>query len=133
MMMENDPMENEFKVLLSDYAAPIPDDGFAQSVKTRIEKRARLRRFMIGGASLMGGIIAGAQIPKLITLIRPDAAAQSAEMTSLTKSLLPTIPELSLTEISAGLSQGPLWMTIALGVTALSLLWWMSQSALDAL
>lgn len=71
MMMQN-PDDKLFKDLLSDYAAPVAEDGFSDSVLKTIEaetrKVERIRRFSICGASFVGGVIAASQFPALITL-----------------------------------------------------------------
>jgi LPXTG-motif cell wall-anchored protein len=72
MMMQN-PNDNLFKDLLSDYAAPVTDDGFSASVLKIIEaetrKVERIRRFSIYGACFVGGLIAASQFPELIAMI----------------------------------------------------------------
>jgi len=77
MMMQN-PEDTLFKDLLSDYAAPTPDDGFTQSVMSTIDaetirtetiKIERLRRGLIYGSSFVGGAIAATQFPALLKII----------------------------------------------------------------
>ncbi len=83
MMMDNDPMDNELTALLSDYAAPIPDDGFAAKVKAEVAKRARLRRIFIAGSGGLGAIIAAMQLPALYGIISglPAASKLPADLT----------------------------------------------------
>lgn len=84
MMMQN-PEDNLFKDLLSEYVAPIEDDGFTKSVMRSIEyeipSRTTLRRGLIFGACAIGGLIAAFQLPALFELmgqtISPDLASIS--------------------------------------------------------
>lgn len=72
MMMQNSD-DNLFSELLSDYAAPVRDDGFSDAVLRAAgaedRKIERVRRFSIYGASFVGGIIAAIQIPMLVSLV----------------------------------------------------------------
>lgn len=93
MIMQNpdDFLEDSlFKDLLSDYAAPVSEDGFSESVLRHIQderrKVERIRRFSIYGACFIGGIIAASQFPALFSMISklklaapvmPDAGALS--------------------------------------------------------
>lgn len=71
-MMMNQPDDNLFQDLLSDYAAPTVDDGFTQSVMHDIEARSKriekLRRGLIYSACFIGGIIAAIQLPALLNM-----------------------------------------------------------------
>ena len=71
MMMQN-PDDNLFKDLLSDYAAPVAEDGFSESVLKAIDLEARkverIRRVSIYGACFVGGAIAASQFPALIAM-----------------------------------------------------------------
>jgi len=84
-MMMQTPDDNLFKDMLSDYAAPVADDGFSLSVIEAIEaetrKVERIRRFSIYGACFVGGVIAATQLPGLIT------------MTAKIKLAAPSIPD----------------------------------------
>ncbi len=129
MMMENDPMDENLKVLLADYAAPVPDDGFAAAVKTEIAKRKRLRRSLILGSGTIGALIAALQLPALFgwaqglpkTSILPNDVARSVE-----PSMLSTITD-SLTWGSIS----PIMMGAA--IFGLICLWWAGEAALEAL
>ncbi len=59
-----------FKNLLSDYVSDTPDDGFADLVINQLhakaEREARIRRVMLSGACLVGGVIAGLQVKNLL-------------------------------------------------------------------
>ena len=74
-MMIDEPENNEFRELLSDYAQPIDDDGFAahvlaQSPKNKPQQNtALLKNFMLSGATLMATLIAVPQLGKLQQLI----------------------------------------------------------------
>ena len=72
MMMQNSD-DNLFTELLSDYVAPVRDDGFSDAVlkaaSAEGRKIERVRRFSIYGASFVGGIIAAIQIPMLVSLV----------------------------------------------------------------
>lgn len=72
MMMQN-PDNNLFADLLSDYAAPVADDGFSESMMHVIEaetrKIERIRRFSIYSACFIGGAMAASQFPALVAMI----------------------------------------------------------------
>jgi len=75
MMMQNSDDffgDNLFKDLLSDYAAPVAEDGFSDSMLKSIEAKARkverIRRVSIYGACFIGGAIAASQFPALIAI-----------------------------------------------------------------
>ena len=72
-MMMQTPDDNLFQDLLSDYAAPVADDGFTQSVIAQIDrdtiKTERLRRGLIYSACFIGGTIAATQFPALIKIL----------------------------------------------------------------
>jgi len=72
MTMQN-PEDKIFKTLLSDYAAPVEDEGFTQSLMLSIEKSERhapkWRRGVIAGAWAIGGLIAAIQLPALFDLV----------------------------------------------------------------
>lgn len=73
MMMQN-PNDNLFQDLLSDYAAPVADDGFSESVlqaaRANTRKVERIRRISIYGACFIGGTIAASQFPALLAMAR---------------------------------------------------------------
>jgi len=73
MMMMTQPDDNVFQDVLSDYAAPVADDGFTQSIMRGIDAESQrtqnLRRGLIYGACFVGGMIAATQLPGLMTLI----------------------------------------------------------------
>ncbi|WP_017931649.1 hypothetical protein [Robiginitomaculum antarcticum] len=128
MMMDNDPLNESLKALLSDYAAPIPDDGFAALVKDRIGRRTKLRRALLAGASLSGGIIAGMQIPKLI-----DLAVGASKRGPLANAALPDLPSLSFSHIVDGLAQSAGTPMLMIAATGICLLWWLGDTAMDSL
>ena len=72
-MMMQEPYDTRFTELLSEYAAPIADDGFSEAVlkAAAIEARRikRMRRAAIYGGSFVGGIIAASQIPMLVSMV----------------------------------------------------------------
>jgi len=72
MMMQN-PDDNLFADMLSDYAAPVADDGFSDTVLNAIETEARkverIRRFSIYGACFIGGLIAASQLPAFLGFV----------------------------------------------------------------
>ena len=95
MMMQN-PGDNLFQDLLSDYAAPVTEDGFSDSVLNAIDTEARkverIRRFSIYGACFVGGVIAASQFPALMAMTAkikfaapamPDASALPLSQWSL--------------------------------------------------
>lgn len=111
MMMQN-PDDNLFQDLLSDYAAPVADDGFSHAVLQTIEaqtrKVERIRKVSIYSACFAGGIIAATQIPMLVSL----AAKINIS--------LPNLPEAGALPVSQ-------WSVIG-GVTLLGFVLW---AALD--
>ncbi len=72
MMMQN-PDDNVFQDILSEYAAPVEEDGFTQSVlesiKAESKRIRRIRSVAIYGACFIGGLIAASQFPALMALI----------------------------------------------------------------
>ncbi|NNE56712.1 MAG: hypothetical protein HKN36_01270 [Hellea sp.] len=78
------PDEN-FQMLLADYARDTKDNGFSEAVVTRIaaqsQSEARIRRYGIMGAILVGGAIAGTQILQFSKIF--DGAAISGAFSSL--------------------------------------------------
>ena len=76
MMMQNSDEhflgDNLFKDMLSDYAAPVADEGFSQNVLAAVEaatkREERIRRVSIYGASFVGGLIAASQFPALLAM-----------------------------------------------------------------
>ena len=66
VVMHEDTEDKMFKDLLSDYAAPTADNGFSEKVMANLEPRpdhTRLKALMVGGAGLIGAVIAGLQLP----------------------------------------------------------------------
>jgi len=73
MMMQNsDDFFGDNKDMLSEYAAPVTDNGFSDGVLKSIEaqtrKVERIRRISIYGACFVGGIIAASQLPALVAM-----------------------------------------------------------------
>ena len=70
--MMQQPDDNLFADMLSDYAAPVAEDGFSDSVLKKIEaetrKVERIRRVAIYGSCFVGGIIAASQLPALVNM-----------------------------------------------------------------
>ncbi len=75
MLMQND--DKQFRGLLTDYAAPSPDDGFTETVMRSIDileqqtlqvRQMKTRLYSLYGAAFLGGIMASLQLPSLITL-----------------------------------------------------------------
>ncbi|PHS41969.1 MAG: hypothetical protein COA91_00915 [Robiginitomaculum sp.] len=67
-MMVDNTENNEFRELLSDYAAPIEDDGFSQHVLTQApspRNTGAIKRTMIGTAALIAAIVS---VPQLASL-----------------------------------------------------------------
>ena len=129
MIMENDPMDENLKALLSDYAAPVPDDGFAAAVKSEITKRARLRRALILGGGTIGALIAALQLPALFALAEglPKTAKLPTDLAApVEPSMLSTITD-SLTWGSVS----PVMMGAV--IVGLICLWWAGEAALEAL
>lgn len=94
MMMSQDPFETDLNALLQDYAAPIEDDGFSLRVVTLIEKQAKLRRRLLLGSYLLGGLIVGSKSSQIA-----DYLARSDNF-----GLQWPIPEIPLESFSSGLS-----------------------------
>jgi len=90
MMMQN-PEDNLFRDLLSDYAAPIEDDGFTKSVMRSIEhenpsRSSNLRRGLIFGACVIGGLMAAIQLPGLFRLMGQTFSPDLVSLSSLGQS-----------------------------------------------
>jgi len=67
-VMHEDTENKMFKDLLSDYAAPAADNGFSEEVLAGLEAQpdhSRLKTRLVGGAGLIGAVIAGMQLPGL--------------------------------------------------------------------
>jgi len=118
-MMMSEPENNLFKELLSDYAAPVADNGFTdalmQEIQLRQQKRERLRRSLLGTAFFVGGIIAATQVPNLVNLL-----AQYS----------PSLPELKTGELMTTAKTSPLWSL--LGVTVFGFVLWSLLDNRDA-
>jgi len=71
-MMMNNPEDPLFKNLLTDYAAPLPDDGFSEGILAAIDAKQNniyhVKRRLLAGAVLIGGAIAATQVPAFIRL-----------------------------------------------------------------
>ena len=100
-MMMQTPDDKAFRDALSDYAAPIQDDGFTQSVIAQIEKETlktdRLRRGLIYGACFIGGAIAATQLPAFMKVLSNMSAAVKIDMTVLPSTLPALLPVSQLT------------------------------------
>lgn len=99
MMMQN-PDDNVFKDLLGDYAAPVADDGFTQTVMQVIDqdraREERLRHGFIYGACFIGGVIAATQFSGLMGLVktwlsRDLSLAQNLSYSSWTIAAIPLV------------------------------------------
>lgn len=69
MCMQDDAFEDGLESLLQDYAKPLADNCFSEAVMARTRKETRLRRYLLWGASLTGGLIASTQLPRLGALL----------------------------------------------------------------
>lgn len=78
-MMHETPEDNMFTDLLGEYAAPIADNGFSAKVLADIqmhtqeantETRQNLKNFIVGGAAIIGGMVAALQLPALWTYVK---------------------------------------------------------------
>jgi len=58
-------MSEDFETLLRDYAAPVADNGFTDSVMDRVSP-TRYRVPILAGAAFLGGALALFQLPGLI-------------------------------------------------------------------
>ena len=76
--------DKDFQTLLQDYAAPIEDNGFSQTVLQNIDiialqktlaKRTKYRLYSLYGAGFLGGILTATQIPSLGKLFEQTFAA----------------------------------------------------------
>lgn len=90
MMMTN-PEDDMFGDLLSDYAAPLPDEGFSARILEDIEAQQRharrVKRRVLAGAVVLGGAIAASQVPALVRLAKNftmQSPPQISELPSLT-------------------------------------------------
>jgi len=129
MMMENDPMDENLKALLANYAAPVPDDGFAEAVKTEVARHARLRRALIFGSGTLGALIAALQLPALFSL-----AQGLPETPKLPADLGAPIEPSWLSTIADSLTWGSLSPVImGAAIIGIIFLWWTGEAALEAL
>ncbi|MBL4854100.1 MAG: hypothetical protein JKY25_07640 [Robiginitomaculum sp.] len=67
-MMVDNTENNEFTELLSDYAAPIKDDGFSEHIMLQAQtarNTAPLKPIMVGSATLLAALIAAPQLVNL--------------------------------------------------------------------
>ena len=125
--MMQDPIEDkQFENLLSDYAAPVDDDGFSARVMAQLpdeqnsahnttEISAQLRRTFIGGGAIVGGAIAATQVPALARLLGkvklPDISASEMSvpvMASVDTSMMTTTYGMAAIAIFV---MGALWVS----------------------
>ena len=59
----------DIQILLQDYAAPIPDNGFTAATLARAKTCKSLRLRILAAASGLGGLIALSQMPSLWSLL----------------------------------------------------------------
>lgn len=95
-MMVDNTENNEFRELLSDYAAPIDDDGFSDHVLMQAhspQNTGAIKNLMVGLAALLATFTAVPQLGKLIHLLGgvqlpelalPTNILESASMPNLT-------------------------------------------------
>ncbi len=121
--MVDDTENNEFEQLLSDYAAPIKDDGFSQHVMSNADLQAQTARntaqktvlvkpVMVGGAALLAALIA---VPQLAGLQHLISGIKLPEM-SLDISALNEL-SLSNTGIFALLAVMLIWLASSLWIS----------------
>lgn len=110
---------------MAAYMAPAADDGFTQAVMQKAQAlngfiepemsaaERRLRRVVVYGACFIGGIIAAAQLPKLISLtssmVNRVTITDSAQASSLGLSSL-DMSNFDVAGIMNGLPTTPLWL-----------------------
>jgi len=99
-MMVDDTENNEFRELLSDYAEPISDDGFSEHVLMQAnapQNIGTIKRFMVGGATLMAALVAVPQLSKLLQLLGGVKLPELSIPTNLAEtSYAPTMPIMAL-------------------------------------
>jgi len=95
-MMVDDTENNEFRELLSDYAAPINDDGFSDHVLMQAHaprNTGAIKNLMVGMATLLAAFTAIPQLGKLKQLLGgiklpelalPANVLESASMPTMT-------------------------------------------------
>lgn len=86
-------MDPEDRALHDLLGAPdIADDGFSGRVMQRIERRSRLRRWLLPGATLAGGLLAAAPASRLLVWLgeslTPAASGMALSNGVLESSLL---------------------------------------------
>lgn len=66
-MMQENTEDNMFNALLSDYAAPLDDDGFSDALMANLPTRQThpLKAKFISTAAILGGAYAALQLPTL--------------------------------------------------------------------
>ncbi|MEP1231522.1 MAG: hypothetical protein ABJG88_12675 [Litorimonas sp.] len=69
--------DNDFQTLLSDYAAPVPNEGFSRSVMQSIDiialqttqrQTTKRRLYSLYGAAFLGGTFTALQLPSVVKL-----------------------------------------------------------------
>lgn len=72
-MMTPIPDDTDYEALLTDYAAPLEDDGFSDRLAAQIHavetRLMRLRFICLAVACTLGGLIAGTQFKALVELL----------------------------------------------------------------
>lgn len=108
--MTDDMKHDDLTALFAAQDRELEAAPFVETVMTRVESDGRKRRLVLAGAALFGGILAGSQIPKLLS-----------EMTGVEFSLTQALT-LAQDQVQAEvMTAPPLWIAAAV-VASLSML-----------
>ncbi|PHR60192.1 MAG: hypothetical protein COA43_07800 [Robiginitomaculum sp.] len=81
MMMHETPEDDMFTALLSEYSAPIKDNGFSADMMAMVvtqdtlvtvtaAKHKKIKTVIVGSSAIIGGAYAALQIPNLLRIIQ---------------------------------------------------------------
>jgi len=120
-MMQNTPQlpdDAAFKDMFEDYAAPVEDNGFSNTVLQEIQLREQTafpwRKTLISFAAFAGGVIAAKQLPAL------------SELSGRAAALTPQTDIISLQTFDV-----PLYTLAGLSILAAFALWSLFEPLLD--
>lgn len=97
-MMHENTDDKMFQDLLSDYAAPVDDNGFGARVMEGLPKRTPPKAYFVGAGAIAGGAIAARQLPALWNYIGglklpsvPVPAMKTEHVQSMVQNLPPSM------------------------------------------
>lgn len=126
MMMHETPEDDMFTALLSEYSAPIQDNGFSANMMAMIAsqdtqatvnaiKHKTIKAMIIGSSAVIGGAYAALQIPSLLRIIR-DVSLPKIDIT------MPTVSGLNVPTIDPTLFSSS-YMMAAAAIIAIMFIW----------